>query len=418
MPTRFTYPQPPGTVPTGYSNPNTVENLTIPSCGLEDVDVAVFNLFDKDINLFFSAGNETTKEQNVKRVPVVFAAGEKWAMLKRNRPLRDKNDALILPLVTISRSGIEQSSANDINGRGTNQQTGEIVIHRRLDKLDRNYQNLINKLYIVNQKNVAVNPTDVHLDDQVLTLRTVGDRKDEQDIRNGALLAPNNRNNIYETITLPAPQFFSAKYEVTIWTQYTQQMNQLIEVLMSSYLSPGSRSFKIDTPKGYWFVAYVEESYTQDVNFDDMSNSERIIKYKFTLRVPAYLLASSTPGAPVPLRRTVSSPTIIFSTDVASGDVSERNRSDSYPFLGADDPTLPSALKKNLRVDNREDGVGPLGTQAGANRDPALSSYPRGIPPGEYRRVGNSLLKVQVVSPYNGEVVYKTSLSDSETIIE
>ena len=69
----------------------------IPTCTVEDVDRALFNLFDVDLDLFYK------HEGAVVRVPVVFATGERFAILSRNKPLRDKNDTLILPLVSIAR---------------------------------------------------------------------------------------------------------------------------------------------------------------------------------------------------------------------------------------------------------------------------------------------------------------------------
>ena len=57
------------TVDGGYEGENITHNYIIPSCGLEDVDKAVFNLFDKQIPLFYESHGET------KRVPVIFATG-------------------------------------------------------------------------------------------------------------------------------------------------------------------------------------------------------------------------------------------------------------------------------------------------------------------------------------------------------
>jgi len=417
MTTRFS-PIPDGTLENGYSNQN-VSDITIPPCGLEDVDVALFDLFDKELRLY-AMGNESIKEANQKRIPVIFAAGEKWAMLKKGRPLRDKSEALILPLITVMRTGIEQNSASDIVGRGINQQTGVLSIRRKLDSSDREYQNLINKLYIVNQKNVAVNPGDPHLLNQLLSDRKVGELRDDPDVLNSALMAPNRLNNVYETLTLPAPQFFSAKYEVTFWTQYTQQMNALTEVFMSSFL-PQGRCFKLITNKGYWFVAYIEESFQQENNFDDMSRQERVIKQKFSINVPAYVLASGAPGVPIPIRRYVSSPVITFSTNI-DDNVSMPSNNDGidYPYLGADDPTLPSQLKgKPTRLDMRDTGIGPLGTQTGAHQDPALASYRRGEPNATYVRVGTNLVKGIPVSNSNGEIVYRGyDFINLETIIE
>ena len=97
MTTRFSQ-TPLGTIYNGYNNPD-VSDITIPSCGLEDVDVSLFELFDKELRLY-TLGNETLKESNYRKTPVIFAGGEKWVMLKNGRPLRDKNGSLILPLIT------------------------------------------------------------------------------------------------------------------------------------------------------------------------------------------------------------------------------------------------------------------------------------------------------------------------------
>ena len=86
---------------TGVSNPRDGTNIPtdyeIPSCGIEDLDRALFNLFDK--RLTFSV-----KVNNVpKKVPVVFSTGERFALTRRVPPVRDKNNALILPIIAIKK---------------------------------------------------------------------------------------------------------------------------------------------------------------------------------------------------------------------------------------------------------------------------------------------------------------------------
>lgn len=350
MSTRFVkssktnYGQP--SLPTGYEKTTDASELTIPSCGLEDVDTAIFSLFDKEISPYCKGSNDS----EVKKVPIVFAAGEKWAMLKRGRPLRDKNNTLILPLITIMRSEINQTMSEDVAGRGINQQVGEIVIRRKLDKSDRDYQSIINRLFLRNQKNVAVNKETSNLD-QLTTERDIGDLSNSKDVINGSLLSPNYLNNVYETIVVPTPQFYTAKYSVTIWTQYTQHSNQILERIFSSFL-PQGQAWRLDTNKGYWFVAKVEEgSFMTETNFEDMSMQERFIKNTFTVNVPAYFFANATVGGQIPIKRYVSSPLASF--DIEIGDFQEKN--DEY-VLGSDDPTLPLDEQKNVRTDQRLTG--------------------------------------------------------------
>ena len=75
----------------GYEGQNFTSDHVIPSCGLEDVDKAVFNLFDNQIPLYYD------KEGEQHKVPVIFATGERFAILRRKKPLQDKTGALILP---------------------------------------------------------------------------------------------------------------------------------------------------------------------------------------------------------------------------------------------------------------------------------------------------------------------------------
>jgi len=388
----------------GYENAYGSSNLFIPSCGLEDVDVALFNLFDKEIAPQFGGTDSTP----LSKTPVIFAAGEKWSMLKNGRPLRDRNGSLLLPLITIMRNEVSQDPSTDIAGRGINQQVGEIVIRRRLDKSDREYQNLINRILLPNQANVAVNKSIVGSDkQQVVTNSNIGDLSKDVDVLRGALLKPNLSNNVYETIVIPTPQFYTAKYQITIWAQYMQHTNQILERIITSFL-PQGQNWKIETPNGYWFIAAVDGgSYAMETNFDDMSQQERFLKYTFNVNVPAYFFASTIPGNPVPVKRYVSSPNIKFETLSAEFKTLDQGNYE----LGSDDPTLPLDQQKNVRKDQRTPGwrlqkTYPVSSDVNAN-DPALNSMPRGY----------KTIKV-ISTSSNGETTYSgSSLSDLEIIV-
>jgi len=396
-------------IKSGYDGDNK-SDLSIPACGIEDVDVALFTLFDKEIAP--SVGGKDTQE--VKKVPIVFAAGEKWALLKRGRPLRDKNNTLILPLITIMRTGITQGP-EDITDRGINQQTGEIVIKRRLDNSDRDYQNLINKQLILNQTNVAVTSgSQFSLNHQLVTGRSTGELGGSFEVRRGGLLAANKKNNVFETLVVPTPQFYTATYQVMIWTQFTQHMNQIIEKIISSYL-PQTNSWKLNTPKGYWFIAKLEGGgYNVETSFEDMSTVERFLKCTLELKVPAYVWASNAPGVPVPVKRYVSSPIIDFaieSRSTADGSGPEEF-TDNY-LLGNDDPTLPLNEEYSGRQDQRGDGIQTNSREKVYPNDLALESYPRGIKQSEYQKIqiGNDSKYVKVVSvnQATGETVYSAA---------
>lgn len=331
-------------VDNGYKGVAT-ETINIPSCGIEDVDTGVFELFDKELQI--GVGDS---QEGFKKAPVMFASGEKWALLKKGKALRDKSGVLILPLITITRNGFNQS---DITQRGISQFTGVINLVRKLNDGDANYQNLINRLFIKSQGNVAKQiGSDLDGKD---SLREIGDLLNDNDIKNGALLKLNkNKNTIHEIISIPSPQFYQLTYEITFWNEYTQHTNQMIEKLFSSLL-PHGNCFRIETKKGYWFVGTIDGgTVNYDTNFQDMSSEERYIKTSFTMNVPAYLLSGDKPGDLVPIRKQVISPKIDFNfidTDLKiSGSYNQED-----DLLLSQDPTMLSKIKSISKELNLND---------------------------------------------------------------
>lgn len=306
-------------LPTGYEGDNIPEEFSIPPCGIEDIDRSVFTLFDKVIKFNFKS-----RAGNVDHVPVIFAGGERFGMLKSRKPLRDSNGVLILPLIAIVRDSIDQSETAG-GMRGIGQDTGDFVIRTRLDKMDRRHQNLRNKLGLQNQVDVAAPSHETTRTTTVngTTVGTLGTRSAtgarKWDLSRGEVLSPDLSDNIVEVITIPFPEFFSVKYTITFWTQYLEQMNSLLEQLMAAYHAQGNQ-FKLETPKGYWFVGFVDDEVTSDSNFSDYTDEERVVKYTITMRTSGYLVAPRREGQRSPFRRYLSAPSIEFVTrDAPSG---------------------------------------------------------------------------------------------------
>jgi len=320
------------TIKKGYEGYN-VPDYEIPSCGIEDVDRAVFNLFDKILAFEVKVKEQTTK------VPVVFAAGERFALTRRQRPIRDTNNALILPIIAIKRGTIGYKTESEAGGVPISfRQTGDYIIRKRLSSTDRNYQNIVNKLSIKNQSNVSsranfllndISPGNSNIPDKFAS------RRNGTGISfgsGGKLLLPLNNdigNNIFETITAPYPVFIQVNYNIVFWCQYVQQINQMIETMLIKTSGTG-REFHIETDKGYTFTAFLNGTLTSNDNFDEYSSDERVIKYSFDIRVPSYILAPKHPGLGTPFRSFQSAPTIDFEINQINQDINEK-------------PTIPGA---------------------------------------------------------------------------
>ena len=264
--------------PTGYEGDSNTDYI-IPSCGVEDLDLAVFNLFDKQIPLYYDLHGE------IKKVPVIFATGERFALLRRKQPITDRNGALILPLVSITRSALENVPSKGI----ANNQMFPNIITKRISHKDLEYRQQQN---IEKLKNV----------------------KGESLSQEGNIsLKPRIEKNIIETIEMPPVKYFGANYEISIWSSFTQQMNKILETIMSAYtLNPGQQ-FRLESDKGYKFSAFVDGSISQDTNYNDYTDAERYIKYNMTLNATGYIIAPNILGGKTALRSFMSAPEVSFS---------------------------------------------------------------------------------------------------------
>ena len=342
------------------------EFLDIPPCTIEDVDRALFNLFDKQLPLLYTHRNDT------RRVPIVFATGERFALIARRKPLRDKSKALILPVISILRSSltfgseIGMATAPDIRH----------VIKKQLGKEDPVYQRMINKLGLQNSDDLVSEAAFIDADDQVgaqpgrvATRRPGAGKSDTNRLGSGDLLDPNLGSNIYEIYEMPAPRYFMATYEVTIWTQYTQEMNNLLAVIATENNFNAMPSYRIETEKGYYFVAYFDSSVSNGSNFEDFSEEERLVRTSLTVKVPGYFLGSPYKGAPNKIRRYVSAPQVSFDVQFASEPTQSRRgipsgKPDHYTLgdlLTVDDPQVGQFVEGPGLLVNQKDETSTIG---------------------------------------------------------
>tara|TARA_S200000501_G_C20785610_1_gene727039 strand:+ start:200 stop:1414 length:1215 start_codon:yes stop_codon:yes gene_type:complete len=261
----------------GYEESQRSYDYIIPSCGLEDLDVAVFDLFNEQLPLFHTLQGEKL------RVPVIFATGERFAILRRKKPITDNTGALILPLVSITRGTIDNTPQK---GMANNEMFPEVVARRIAD----------NNVEWRQQKN----------------FEGFNNIKHTTKSQNGSYSLKPQLNNIYETLEIPPVKYFGCTYEITIWSSFTQQMNKLLTSIMSSYTINPGRQLRIESRKGYWFPAFIDSSFSQDTNYSDFTDAERYIKHTLTLNATGYILAPNIEGGKVGLKSIVSAPKISF----------------------------------------------------------------------------------------------------------
>ena len=295
-----------------FDGDNVPEDFDFPSIGIENIDRAIFNLFDKKLAF------ETTSNGLTNSVPVIFATGERFALTRRKKPIRDRNNTNILPLISIQRKDFDIGASQ--GGKSTpialRAQPNYVIKHKLADR-DRNFQNILNKHNLKNQSNAASNSnfqlpaTNLNaIEGRVATRRV---KANVQFSKNASInLKPDIAANIFEIIQIPYPYFVAITYNIVFWCQYMSQSNQMIEYLLNNIDVPGGE-FAIKTEEGFELVAFISDNISFENNFDSFTEDERIIKHSFDLTVPGYLLNSKLPGNAPQIRSFFSAPTIDFS---------------------------------------------------------------------------------------------------------
>ena len=197
---------------------------------LKDVDTSVLNHVKNVMKPLVKEANETFK------IPVYYGNEERWKSARKRGVLRDKNNALILPLIMLRRTEL---SRNDLSGQSfPHDVKGKFVDVVRANKWSKENQ------------------------------------YDRFSVQQGV-------QPVYENIVTGMPNYTDVTYEFILWTNFIEQMNPLIE------------SF-VDQSHTYWgdgtnmkFLCNIDSiSDASEMNQD----GERFIKSTFTVTSKAYLL--------------------------------------------------------------------------------------------------------------------------------
>ena len=215
---------------------------------LEDADSSVYNYFDKKISIHVDTDKGRSK------VPVIFASGERWKMIRDNKGLRDENGTLILPLVSVRRTMVERTPGFG----GMAQEVPSITISKRIHEKTGNMQNLV----------------------KTRTMFGFTEKK---------------RDPVIETMTIPYPDFCTLFYEITLWTQYQAQMNEILEKIFYNYNIRDSFVMPLEyeegqPKKGFYFVGFRDGTLPSQSNVEEFTSQERIIKYTYNIKIPTYLI--------------------------------------------------------------------------------------------------------------------------------
>ncbi len=231
---------------------------------LETIDKAMLQFVDEELNLF------TTTNDGFKKVPVLWVTSERAFQLKHNKDLRDKEETLILPLITVNRSSVTKEP----NFRGTvfanlypvnDEKGGVITVARK-----------INQKKTAEFQNAAAN-------------RKYG----ANDNVSSKMFNTNKRNmstakTVYKTITMPIPTWVKVVYEISLRTEYQQQMNELIRPFIT--IPGNSRTPKRIESEGHYYEIFIDGGFANNSNQANLGMTQRNYETNINIEVLGYLI--------------------------------------------------------------------------------------------------------------------------------
>lgn len=219
---------------------------------IENVDIAIYNWLDEKMNLFV----DTNK--GWRKVPVIWVTGERSWQVKNDKKLRDRQNNFILPVITVERTDVSKDKNNKGKYWGDvmpfrDEKGGSIAIHRVINQ--RKTKNFAN----ADAKRLTGQPN----------------------------FRRENKKVIYQTKFVSMPVYVTMTYVIDIKTEYQQQMNDLLQPFLTQ---TGAVNYFIIQDEGHRYEAFIEPSYSQKNNINDLQQNERLFNTQITIKVLAHLI--------------------------------------------------------------------------------------------------------------------------------
>jgi len=201
--------------------------IKTPKITIEDVDFAIISYLRDVIK------PQIIENGQVIDVPIMYANGEKWAQVQARGYMRDRKGKIMTPIISIRRASITERDT--LKSLGTNQNpSGNDFI----------YQN-----------------------------------KHTKENRYGKFSVLQGTKTSKEYYAAPVPEFVDVAYEFLLWTEYTDQMNSLVEQIMPTNGFAYGTTYKFPTM-------------LQDVSFEtsNATGEDRIVRATIPATTKATLL--------------------------------------------------------------------------------------------------------------------------------
>jgi hypothetical protein len=236
-----------------HKEENIREESFMPST-IETIDTALTEYINDTLNIF------CTTNEGWKKTPVIWTSAERSFQIKNKKELRDDSGVIIKPVITMERKSITK----DLSDRATifsnipvnksDEKGGTITVARRI-KQDKtaNFQNARSKK-LYGQDNFR-------------------DRKASK--------------TVYETITIPVPVYIQVMYDIALYTEYQQQMNEMLTPFIARTRTINAFPLRKD---GHFYEGFIQANFNQTNNAASLAAAERNYQTTIQIKILGYIV--------------------------------------------------------------------------------------------------------------------------------
>ena len=237
-----------------YLMPSNDEYIHFQESSIETIDTGLYEWIDEKLDL------HTKTNKGVYKVPVIWLGSERVWQIKKDVRIRDKVGKLILPLVTVNRTGMTKDPAFK----------GAHIAH-----------SFENEDYKGGAEAAAIRVNQ----DKTQNFQSEQAQKATENKQQTGKVDENNQI-VYDTYNAPIPTYVAMTYSVTLRTEYQQQMNDLLQPFIAV---TGQINCFIFEKNGHRYEAFIQQDFSMNNNTSNIAEDERMFETKVDIKVLGYL---------------------------------------------------------------------------------------------------------------------------------
>ena len=227
------------------------------SSTIEDIDYTITSWLKKDLELYCN-----TNEGRVK-VPVLWQAPERAYQIKNDKDLRDENNTLKLPLISIERTNITKNP----------EQKGSYQAHLYSDK-----KNGRSGRFVIAKEIVP---------DKTQNFAIASGTRTNTGAKRQRFYPRANKKVVIRTLSIPIPVYVNVEYKIKLKTEYQQNMNELVTPFISR--TGQINAFSLSR-NGHIYEVFIDQSFSHNNNLATLNEEIREFNTEISLRVLGYLI--------------------------------------------------------------------------------------------------------------------------------